>query len=292
MLFTNFAKLKLVVSEFGANPIVAELNKRLTEKGISVDDHADQVVIGENGIYYVDPAGELTKVIIHIIDNNVNSKYARGLKEAVQKGDFESAYVLEKVHKYHLTNCNTIERAEKEGWRKHRYHMSRNQDGHFFYRYIENNSVLIEKPDQLMYACKNCLSELGRVTGKIYKRETFDLEGFLSSSFKDMLGLEKTEKYANDCAPNVYQKDWDKISKTYRSLKGYQCEDPSCPSPDLSEQKYRKFLHVHHVSFDKTNNNYSNLKSLCIYCHSNQPNHVHVRDLPDYKRYIELRRLG
>lgn len=291
MQLTNFERLKLVIGEFGANPIVANLEKTLKGKGISVDDHVEQIVIGENGIYYIDPEGALTKVIIHIVDNNVNSKYARGLKEAVQKGDYDSDYVLDKVHKYHLMKCQTIERAEKEGWRKHRYRMSRRQDGRFFYRYIENNNVLIEKEDQILYVCKVCLKELGGVTGRSYSREAFDLKSFLSSSFKDIMDVEKTGKYANDCPPNIYQKDWNQISKAYRKLNHYRCENPMCPKPDLSSSNYRKYLHTHHISFDKTNNNYSNLKSLCIYCHANQPNHGHLKDIPDYREYIKMRGL-
>jgi len=231
MQLTKFEKLKLVISEYGANPVIANLDKQLTVKGISVDEHQDRMVIGENGIYYVDPDGALTKVIIHIVDNNIGPKYASGLKEFIQNGDFESAYVLDKVHKYHLMKCQVIERAEKEGWRKHKYRMSRRQDGRFFYRYLDKNEVLIEKEDQALFACKVCLKELGGVTGHSHSRETFDLGDFLSSSFKDIMSVDKSGEYANDCAPNVYKKDWHAISRSYKKLKHYHLQIFSLQTP-------------------------------------------------------------
>ncbi len=285
MKFTSFDKLKLVISEFDANPVVANLDKHLTNKGISIKNNADQIVVGHSGIYYVDEKGALTKVIIHIVDKNVDSEYAIGLKDYIGKGDFESSFVLDKIHKYHLLKCNTIERAEAGGWREHRYRMSRRQDGYFFYRFLDGKKVPIKRDKQLLYVCKNCLGGLDKATGKTHERDTFNLGKFLSSSHKDLLNIEKDGEYANNCAPNIYQKDWANISKTYRELKKYQCENPNCPSPDLSEKKLTKYLHTHHVSFDKSNNNYSNLKSLCIYCHANQPNHSHMKQLPDYTDY-------
>ncbi len=288
MKLTSFNNLKSIISEFGANPIVAKLDKKLVSIGINIEENSGNVVVGQNGIYYVDPEGALTKVIIHIVDNNLQSGYATGLKDSILNEDFESPFVLNKVHKYHLLKCKTIERAEAEGWRKHRYRMSRRQDGYFFYRYIEKEKVLLERDKQKLYVCKNCLNKLDELTKQVYVRESFNLEDFLSSSFENVLNVEKDGKYANTCEPNIYQRDWNDISRAYRKSINFQCENPSCPKPDLSEKKLIKYLHTHHVSFDKTNNNYSELRALCIYCHANQPSHSHMKRLPDYKNYIKI----
>jgi len=292
MDFTSFNKLRRVVAQFGASPVVANLDKVLTGEGIGIDANTDQVVVGDNGIYYVDPRGALTKAVVHIVDKNINDAYSRKLKTSVMNGDFDSDDVLKDTHKYHLMKCVTIERADAGGWRKQKYHMSRKQDGCFFYRFVDEDKVLFPRENQKLYVCKNCLRELERVTEEHYSRESFDLKSFLSSDYEAFLNVDRDGKYADECAPNIYKKDWAKISKTYRGLIKYQCENPDCPCPDLSDTSYRKYLHTHHVSFDKSNNNYSNLKALCIYCHSNQPNHAHIKQLPEYTKYIKLRGLG
>jgi hypothetical protein len=115
MDLTSFKNLKRAVNELGASPILAKLDKQLIGKGIVIDTNADQVVVGENGIYYVDPSGILTKTVVHIVDMSVKARYARQLRTAVEQGDFESDYVLDKIHKYHLMRCKTIETAEEGG---------------------------------------------------------------------------------------------------------------------------------------------------------------------------------
>ena len=104
-------------------------------------------------------------------------------------------------------------------------------------------------------------------------------------------GIRKSGKYADVCPPNIYPPDWDKISAKYRASVNYQCEENGCPFPDLSGTQLSRYLHTHHVSLDKTNNEYANLKALCIYCHAKQPGHEQVKGLPDYKAYKALRGL-
>jgi hypothetical protein len=62
-----------------------------------------------------------------------------------------------------------------------------------------------------------------------------------------------------------YPLNWSAISREYRKLKNYRCEDCLI---DLSLHK--KFLHVHHIDHNKLNCDQSNLKALCIRCHSKQ----------------------
>lgn len=289
MKFTNFKKLQLVVKELGASPVIAKLEKQLTGEGVPVAENSERIVIGEGGIYQIDPSGLLTKVVIHIVDKNIHSKYAIHLRELVVNQQFDSPQLVKDVHKYHLVKCKTIERAENEGWRKDRYRMSRRTDGSFFYRYLDSNSVLAEKEDQKLNVCKNCLSEINSLAVHTYSVSDFDLKLFLSSEFEIITPLVRQGEYADMCVPNLYKSDWSEISRKYRSLKEYQCESLDCPHPDLSETKFHKFLHTHHASLNKTNNDYLNLKAYCIYCHAHQPNHSQLLSSPDYKTYINLR---
>ena len=290
MDFTKFKKLRLVIDEFGASPVIANLEKLLLGEGIAIQEHVDNVIVGQNGVFYIE-GNVLTKVVIHIVDKNINTKYAIKIREHVHKSEFELPELIKDLHKYHLVKCITIERAENEGWRKDKYHMSRKHDGTFHYRFIEDNAVAFTRENQKLLVCKNCLKVINPLLSKNYTTDDFDLDKFLSSDVDISHGLPNQGDYSDICAPNIYQADWAEISKKYRALSGYKCQNSGCPAPDLSHNNYHRYLHTHHVSQDKSNNNYSNLKALCIYCHANQANHSQLKDTPDYIKYTTLRNL-
>lgn len=63
-----------------------------------------------------------------------------------------------------------------------------------------------------------------------------------------------------------YALNWQQISKAYRESKKYTCENCNLK---MDDQKYSKFWHTHHIKGnEKLNNKRSNLKCLCIKCHS------------------------
>lgn len=291
MKFTDFEKLRLVIEVLGASPVIANLENQFKGEGLSVHENIARIVIGDEGIYHIDPSGLLTKVIVNIVDKNISSRYAAELSQLVHNNDFESLKLLSDVHKYHLLKCKVIERAENEGWRD-KYKMNRRTDGTFFYRFIENNEVYLERENQRLYVCKICLKEINRLLGSSDTREIFDIDDFFSSSVYETNRLPEKGNYSHLCAPNIYQNDWSEISKRYRALIHYQCENPDCPSPDLLSQNLHQYLHTHHLSLDKSNNQYSNLKALCVYCHANQPNHEQMKKTLDYIQYKRLRNIG
>lgn len=59
---------------------------------------------------------------------------------------------------------------------------------------------------------------------------------------------------------------------------------------DLTERK--SFLHTHHKDGYKSNNQRGNLQALCIGCHLTKPDHTHLRNLPDYRKFISYYRVG
>ena len=291
MKFTKFENLKNETIKLGATPTFIQLDKVLTGHGIPVTALSKEIVIGNSGIYHIDREGLLTKVVIHIVDKNLSSQYSLKIRPYVISGKFDSSELIKGLNKYHLVNCGTIERADREGWRKDRYRISRRTDGKFYYRYIENNEVFKEKDDQKLSVCKNCLKIINEISGNNFSVSGFKLDKFLSSNFEIPQKLDKQGQYEDMCAPNIYKSDWSEISRKYRELVQYKCENTNCPNNDLSDPEFHNFLHTHHVSQEKSNNNYSNLKAYCIYCHAQQPNHSQLLNTPDYNRYVSLRNL-
>lgn len=277
-----------MVEALGASQVVANLEKIFLGEGMDIDDPS-RVVTGGSGVYFISPEGILTKVIVHIVDKPINDRYALKLSQLVKAGMFEAEELIEQSHKYHLVKCKTIERADTEGW-KIKYKMSRRHNGRFFYRYIDRSKIIM-RDNQKLHVCKNCLSVVNVLTHENYTVDNFEPDYFLDETMLSAHGLPSSGEIADYCAPNIYASDWNQISLTYRKLVNFQCEDPNCPMPDLSDRRFHQFLHTHHVSQDKTNNNYLNLKALCIYCHAKQPNHGQVKHSPAYNEYIQLRRV-
>jgi 5-methylcytosine-specific restriction endonuclease McrA len=59
---------------------------------------------------------------------------------------------------------------------------------------------------------------------------------------------------------------------------------------DLSAEKLRRFLHVHHKDVVKFDNPLAQLVVLCIGCHANQPGHDLMRALLDFSEFSVLAR--
>ena len=285
MEITKFNKLRLAVAALGAEPAVAELEKRLRSSGVDIEKSS--TVVTSNGIYHIDKSGLLTRVIVHIVDKVVNDRYSDKLPTLVAQHQFESDELVKEINKFHVMNCHTIESAVKDGW-SDRYKGSRRTDGRFFYRFLKDNQVIAEQNNQKLNICKNCLKLIARKTGKKMSVDSFDLNSFFDIH-SDLNNLNQNVQSELACAPNVYQDDWPEISKQYKAINNYQCQGPDCSHPDLSDPGYQKYLHTHHKSFDKTNNQISNLQALCIKCHAEQPNHEQVKVNPDYMEYLRLR---
>ena len=62
-----------------------------------------------------------------------------------------------------------------------------------------------------------------------------------------------------------YTKDWETISRGFRELHDYTCE---CCGLHITNPYDQHFIHVHHRNGRKIDNRPSNLKCLCLRCHS------------------------
>lgn len=287
MKLTRFDKLLREVEKLGASQVVANLIKSLSSGHADIDP--DDIVFGEHGLFLVDENGCLTRVIVHIVDIRVDTHYfPKPAKLALDNDEFHDDALIKKAHKYHLLNCQTLRQASNQGWRD-KYKMSQKKDGTFYYRFLAGDKVYKENNDQVLQVCGYCLNELNKKheSSIQYKKSNFLPEIFFSEEFRNNWLNDSDYKVDTKSVPNVYQQDWKEISSKYKNKVNYQCEGDGCRYSDLSSSNMRKYLHCHHVNMEKSDNNYSNLKALCLACHAEQPNHGHMKN-NEYTKYVSM----
>jgi hypothetical protein len=186
--------------------------------------------------------------------------------------------------KFHLANCATLQQM-RERKRFDRYVVSTRTDGRFSINMIDAGRVRAELFD--LSVCQNCLNQL--------RFDDFEMQwtkskrlGFVKS-FKIDHFFEKfprslqpaTPKYNSDNAPlDKYSDDFNVVSLKVKNDSGWCCQQ--CGT-NLSEPAKRKRLHVHHINGLKHDNSRENLKALCVDCHSEEPNHGHMKNNPSYR---------
>lgn len=177
-----------------------------------------------------------------------------------------------KGKKYHVTYCGTLELMHSRG-RYDRYVAKNDISGTFKIDGYNENKEYISGETELN-VCKNCLLHLKyngyeshSVNWKIFNE--FSLEEFFkeyASSFK------QKPKYKEGERKSAYTEDWDEIIRGKKDKLMWRCEQCNADFSDHGQQ-----LHGHHINGVKHDNSDSNLKVLCVDCHSKQPNHSHMK---------------
>jgi ribosomal protein S14 len=194
------------------------------------------------------------------------------------------------IPKYHIAGCQTIKSFNETG-RLERYVAA--------YRDKENPSTTFKlnvlQDDgsrkttlQELYVCKNCLRELNY--NGYDANKSMRLKIFSEFDITEFFNLYDTTKHniipnreENDYNQDEYPPNWKFISNNYKSGVNYQCE--KC-GVNLRENK--KYLHVHHRNGYKRDCSNDNLTALCIKCHSDEPQHHHIKNSSDYRSYVLL----
>ncbi|MEP4669377.1 MAG: HNH endonuclease signature motif containing protein, partial [Cyclobacteriaceae bacterium] len=170
--------------------------------------------------------------------------------------------------RFHLTKCEVIQQFI--------------EDGNFNKRYEWSNSNV------------NDLIDI--TTGKLYQNENLS---YCSKCKRQLLGEIQTTSDFHEILKNAHQleeevevdlfgyvKGWNRFSRAFRESKNYICDECGI-SPN--EASHKRYWQVHHIDGDKTNNQESNLRCLCIECHSTV-DAVHSQNFQSKAQQIELTR--
>lgn len=167
--------------------------------------------------------------------------------------------------KFHILKCRTIQEFLTNGNFNSRYDFSNSEVNDL----VDKTSRNTYKDEELQL-CSYCKNQ-----AKADIKSTRDFHELFEDSLKivdieiDIFG---------------YTRDWDQLSKAYRSEKNYTCEDCGL---EVKKKLDRRYIHVHHINGDKTANSAENLKCLCILCHSNQ-DELHRLNFSKGSRSIDL----
>ena len=274
-LNVDFERLYAAVRRMGADSVDPDLVVRRgvtkidpidiqLEEGIEVD--LSEVGVTDNGLFIY----RGRQVLLYIQD------HGRRVQDALDDGD--------SGRRFHVAYCRTLEDMRSKG-RYERYVATNDLSGEFYIAGYDYDSREPINGKTRLKVCKNCLSKLnyrraGRTRDQIVAE--FDLEAFFDTykSFFPHMPRRRAGQFDGQ-----YTADWGGVARRYKETKNFTCE--SC---HLDLRNALSLLHVHHINGVKTNNSPSNLKALCIQCHSQQPDHQHITISDENTRRIaELR---
>jgi hypothetical protein len=219
----------------------------------------------------------------------------KGRRVIVYIRDVEEYGDRSNLPRFHLAMCSTLGKMIEQGRYKKRYVVATREDGKFKIHRIKDNNI--RKSDEVLDVCQNCLEEL-RYKGFSMQmgtdRRRTAVSGFSLGMFFDEFVktcVWAAPRYDDVHAPaNVYSVHFHRIARAIKEQRGYRCENVTC-GRNLSDPGNRKFLHAHHIDADKSDSHPSNIKLLCIVCHSNQFQHSHLRESPDYREFCSRFRI-
>ena len=288
MKVTDFSRFRAAVTALNISIVASSIVRTLETEGMDIE--RDDIIPDVRGLYgLIEKNGLLfvTRIILHIFDYKVHFLKNSGNENAFHafnNGEYDAPELRQALHKYHLVYCQTLDHMFKSKL-KHRYKQSRRQDGKFRYMFIDDDTVKIDRKDQKLNVCKNCLSKIWD-DGGLY----INMDSFLPSSFFENVNV---SQWLPDCGyePAIfanfigYPNDFKAISKRVREKRKYRCEQCGI---SLIDDTLQEFLHCHHKDRNPGNSKISNLLCLCIRCHAEQPMHGHMKNLPDYQKFLPI----
>jgi len=266
MQLTNFKELWNAVSLFELDRIAQTEVKIFNDVGLETD-LSDIFQINE-GLVTVLKDGTVRKTIVYI------SEVKRWVID--EYGNYP---------KYHIFNCQKLVQMKNEG-REHRYKKTLRNDGKFLMIITgkKNNS---DTNFINLDICGHCLNKYNTKFRENYTKQSFSVNDYIKKPFFNyQINTLDYLHFQDDLetVPRFYAQNWTQISSELKKMKNYTCQ--SC---SINLQNAKQFIHTHHVDSNPSNNIISNLKVLCIECHSNEFHHSHIKSNPMYLQYQQYK---
>ncbi len=237
-----------------------------TGKGIDTD-LSDVYATVEGELIAVLKDGSIRKTIVYICDiSNYQEEW--------------------RLPRFHVFNCTTLERMKKND-RKYRFRKASRADGQFWTIKVTGGEYTPR------VFCGHCVNEYNFIYSSKVTADNFNLKNYIEKPIQH-LEPNITDEMDMTTIPSSYTHDWENISKERKEYFKWRCQNQkNCfynkiSHHDLSTSK--KYLHTHHINADKSNNHHENLKVLCIECHAKQFLHGHIKQTPQYKDFLQLKK--
>lgn len=255
-----------IANEFEEIPMDITDGREVTPEDVEITPGGLISVFGQQAVLYIPDQGSN---LVEVLKDGVRAKCGK---------------------RVHLADCSTIEHMKNSN-RYQRYVARNGLSQEFLVSGHDEHSRPVRDRLANLAVCQNCLVQLNykdfrnidwNSKRKIIEQFAFD-EFFArySSYFKH-----KPQELLNKYAPNTYVDDWKEISRRVRRESGWCCS--KC-NVNLKDRK--NLLHVHHENGNRNDNEPSNLKVLCIDCHSKAPMHESMFVSLEHRKYIQSLRI-
>lgn len=227
-------------------------NFQLLEIDFETEFTNGNILFEENAIFYV--------------ENNVKHKGYLSMYDYDVTG-------LGKYPSFHTADCTIIRGFKERGLFNQKY----------FFRNTLNVDVLDRQTEvvhqginlKICYYCKDISHKPLEYYTKDFYEELMEYNEKL-----------KNKKLKRDSSGRPYE--WSKISKAYKIMKNYQCENCGFDGSKLTPFD-RRFIEVDHiVAQDLINLNEENLQCLCVLCHS-QKDELHKKNYSKEKQFKKVK---